>query len=144
MRMGDAGFVDRFAEAGRPGTYLAIDTAGELGAFDAIELVDRPGHGLTVGDVERAYHTDRELLPALVDCPDLSDAWRDWARRALARSRAGVARKHRRRVAIAGCARCSCLFRAGSEVATPWRRLNATFRPDVLLRAGCSCGEEIR
>ena len=86
MRMGDADFVDRFAEAGRPGTYLSIDTAGELGAFDAIELVDRPGHGLTVGAVERAYHTDRELLPALVDCPDLSEGWRHWARRTLARA----------------------------------------------------------
>ena len=86
MRMGDAGFVDRFAEAGRPGTYLAIETAGELGASDAIALVDRPDHGLTVGDVERAYHKHRELLPALVHCPDLSDAWRDWARRTLART----------------------------------------------------------
>jgi MOSC domain-containing protein YiiM len=85
MRMGDAAFVERFAEAGRPGTYLAIDVGGELGASDAIGLVDRPGHGLRVGDVERAYHKNRELLPALVDCPDLSESWRNWASRTLAR-----------------------------------------------------------
>ena len=86
MRMGDAAFVDRFAEAGRPGTYLAIDTAGDLGASDVIELVDRPDHRLTVGEVERAYHMNRDLLPLLLDCPDLSDGWRAWARRALART----------------------------------------------------------
>jgi MOSC domain-containing protein YiiM len=86
MRMGDAGFVDRFAQAGRPGTYLAIETAGDLGAFDTIERLDRPDHGVTVGTVERAYHGSREILPALVDCPDLSEAWRSWAQRALART----------------------------------------------------------
>jgi hypothetical protein len=32
--MGDAGFVERFADAARPGTYLAIDAAGEVGAGD--------------------------------------------------------------------------------------------------------------
>jgi MOSC domain-containing protein YiiM len=87
MRIGDAAFVDRFAEAGRPGTSLAIDVAGELGASDGIRLVDRPGHSLCVGDVERAYHGKGELLPALVDCPDLSESWRDWAGRTLARTR---------------------------------------------------------
>jgi MOSC domain-containing protein YiiM len=86
MRMGDADFVGRFAEAGRPGTYLAIDTAGDLGASDVIELVDRPDYRLTVGEVERAYHMNRDLLPLLLDCPDLSEGWRNWARRALART----------------------------------------------------------
>jgi MOSC domain-containing protein YiiM len=87
MRMGDAAFVDRFADAARPGTYLAIDVAGDVGADDTIELVERPDHGLTVGAVERAYHADPALLPTLVDCPELSDAWRAWARRSLSRTR---------------------------------------------------------
>jgi MOSC domain-containing protein YiiM len=65
VRMGDAGFVQRFADAARPGTYLAIDTDGELGAGDPIELLDRPDHQVTL--------------------PDLSEAWRHWAARALAR-----------------------------------------------------------
>jgi MOSC domain-containing protein YiiM len=86
MRMGDAGFVERFAEAARPGTYLAIDTPGELGAGDAIELVDRPSHHVTVGTVERAYHGRPELLDLLVDLPELSEGWREWARRAIARA----------------------------------------------------------
>ena len=85
MRMGDAGFVQRFAEAARPGTYRAIETEGEVAAGDTIELVDRPGHDITVGMVERAYHGHPELAALLVDLPELSDGWRAWARRALRR-----------------------------------------------------------
>jgi MOSC domain-containing protein YiiM len=90
LRMGDAGFVDRFAEAARPGSYLAIESAGEIGAGDSIELLHRPDHDVTVGNVERAYHGERGLLERLVETPELSDAWRDWAARALSR---GAARR---------------------------------------------------
>jgi MOSC domain-containing protein YiiM len=87
IRMGDAGFVDRFADAARPGTYLAIEQPGEIGAGDAVTVLHRPGHGVTIGAVERAYHGRSELLPLLADLDDLDEAWRDWARRRMARSR---------------------------------------------------------
>jgi MOSC domain-containing protein YiiM len=87
IRMGDAAFVDRFADAARPGTYLAIEQPGDIGAGDAIHLLDRPDHGVTVGTVERAYHGRLELLPSLPDLEDLSESWRDWARRQLSRER---------------------------------------------------------
>jgi MOSC domain-containing protein YiiM len=86
IRMGDAAFVDRFAGAGRPGTYLAIEGEGDVGAGDSIQLLDRPGHGLTIGTVERAYHGQADLVPALLEVDDLSDSWRGWATRALARA----------------------------------------------------------
>lgn len=86
IRMGDAAFVGRFADAARPGTYLAIVDTGEVAAGDRVELLDRPDHGLTVGMVERAHHGAPDLLPALVDVEDLSEAWRGWAARALARA----------------------------------------------------------
>ncbi len=85
LRMGDAGFVQRFAGAARPGTYLAIDTDGELGAGDPIELLHQPDHQVTIGMVERAYHGHPELRERLVDLPDLSTAWRHWASKAIAR-----------------------------------------------------------
>jgi MOSC domain-containing protein YiiM len=85
MRMGDAEFVHRFADAARPGTYLAIEVEGEIGASDPIELLDRPDHEITIGTIERAYHGHRELRPRLVDLPELSEAWRTWAARALSR-----------------------------------------------------------
>jgi len=83
IRMGDAAFVRRFAEAGRPGTYLAIERAGDVGAGDPIHLLSRPRHDVTIGDVERAYHGHPELLPLLVNLDDLDEGWRDWARRHL-------------------------------------------------------------
>jgi MOSC domain-containing protein YiiM len=86
IRMGDAAFVDRFAEAARPGAYLAIEAAGEIGAGDGIELLDRPTHGVTIGTVERAYHAQPELIPALLDVDELSESWRHWASGALARA----------------------------------------------------------
>jgi MOSC domain-containing protein YiiM len=84
IRMDDARFVKQFADAGRPGAYLAIEQPGEVGAGDAITLVHRPRHGVTVGAVERAYHGQHELLATLADLADLSESWRNWARRHLA------------------------------------------------------------
>lgn len=83
IRMGDAAFVGRFADAARPGTYLAIEGAGDVEAGDPIYLLDRPRHQVTIGDVERAYHGHPELLRVLVDVEDLSESWRNWVRRHL-------------------------------------------------------------
>jgi MOSC domain-containing protein YiiM len=86
IRMGDAGFVDRFADAARPGTDLTIEEAGELGAGDEIRRLHSPEHGVTIGDVERAHNADVERARILLDVPDLSDDWRAWARKALRRA----------------------------------------------------------
>jgi len=83
IRMGDAAFVREFAEAARPGTYLAIEGAGEVEAGDVVHLLDRPSHRVTIGDIERAYHGHSDLLPVLADLEELSDGWRNWARRHL-------------------------------------------------------------
>jgi MOSC domain-containing protein YiiM len=87
IRMGDAAFVDRFAQAGRPGTYLAIEIEGDVGAGDAVRRLHPPRHGLTVGTVVRAYNAEPDLIPRLVDVDDLSESWRNWASGALARAR---------------------------------------------------------
>ncbi|MGZ6832953.1 MAG: MOSC domain-containing protein [Mycobacteriaceae bacterium] len=63
IRMGDDAFVRRFADAARPGAYCAIEEGGDLGAGDAIDLLHRPGHGLTVGAVERGL---TQSSPALL------------------------------------------------------------------------------
>lgn len=89
MVMGDAAFVDRFGAAGRSGTYLGIEQAGEVRAGDPIESIDVPDHGLTIGEVNRWYHggdEDQSLLERVAACTDLPDSWRDVARRRLTRS----------------------------------------------------------
>jgi MOSC domain-containing protein YiiM len=42
MRMGDAGFAERFKDAERNGGYLTIVEPGEIGAGDEIEIVSTP------------------------------------------------------------------------------------------------------
>lgn len=79
VRMEDQGFPARFKAAGRPGTYLRIAVEGELGAGDEIRVVDRPDHGLTIGDIFRIYTIAREEAGRLLAVPQLSAAWRQWA-----------------------------------------------------------------
>lgn len=47
-RMREPQWVRRFTEAGRVGAYLAVVHTGTVGAGDAVEVVRRPGHGVTV------------------------------------------------------------------------------------------------
>lgn len=80
IRMGDPGFVKRFAKARRPGAYLRVVVPGELGAGDAIEAVDRPDHGITVGDVVDICYRDRDRAGRLLAVPQLAARWAAWAR----------------------------------------------------------------
>ena len=86
MRMGDAAFVDRFETSGRFGAYLRIVEAGALGAGDEIIVGEAPAHGLTVADIGSAYRdTPRAQLERIVSIDAVPEAWREWARRQLAR-----------------------------------------------------------
>jgi MOSC domain-containing protein YiiM len=87
VRMNDPGFVRVFTEALRPGAYMRIVREGDVGAGDAIEIVSRPGHGLTVRDVFRIYTRDRGESGRLLEVPQMSEAWKRWARETLQRSR---------------------------------------------------------
>jgi MOSC domain-containing protein YiiM len=80
IRMGDPKFLKRFAAARRTGTYLRIIEEGDVGAGDAIELVSRPEHGVTIALFAEAYLGDHSLAVRLIEAPQVSDAWKDWAR----------------------------------------------------------------
>ncbi len=47
-RMGERHWVRRFTEAGMPGAYLRVVHSGTIAAGDSVEVVSRPGHGVTV------------------------------------------------------------------------------------------------
>ena len=85
VRMNDPAFVRRFTEAIRPGACMRIVSEGDVGAGDAIEVVSRPEHDLSVRDVFRIYTRDRSECGRLIDVPQLSDAWKRWARDMLGR-----------------------------------------------------------
>jgi MOSC domain-containing protein YiiM len=77
--MGDRRFPAAFAAAGRPGAYLRIVEEGSLQTGDAIRILSRPVHRVTVGLVTRAYHSDHRLAERLLDAPELPESWARWA-----------------------------------------------------------------
>lgn len=85
LRMAEPRFVKLFGAAGRPGTYLRIVEEGDIGAGDVIEIVATPDHALTVGEVARIFHHDRQAAGQLLAVNDLSEAWIAWAQRTLDR-----------------------------------------------------------
>jgi MOSC domain-containing protein YiiM len=62
----DTSWVKRFAAEARPGPYLRVVEEGLVAAGDALEVVHRPGHGVTVSTMFLALTTDRALLPRLL------------------------------------------------------------------------------
>jgi MOSC domain-containing protein YiiM len=65
--------VKRFTAQGATGAYLRVLEPGEIGAGDAVEVVHRPGHGVTTGRTFRILTTQKsrvaELAPALHHLP---------------------------------------------------------------------------
>jgi MOSC domain-containing protein YiiM len=57
--------VKRFAAHGATGAYLRVLETGEIGAGDAVDVVSRPGHGITVERAFRIAISDRSRLPEL-------------------------------------------------------------------------------
>lgn len=79
FRMANPRFIRFFASSGRPGTYLRIVEEGELGAGDTIEVVSRPDHGLTVGEIFRIFTRRPEQAGQLLAASQISESWRAWA-----------------------------------------------------------------
>ncbi|PSK65674.1 hypothetical protein B0E53_02379 [Micromonospora sp. MH33] len=75
--------IKRFTVRGAPGAYLRVLREGDVGAGDPVEVVDRPAHGVTIGEVFRATTLEPELLPRLLDVPELPESVREKVRRRL-------------------------------------------------------------
>jgi MOSC domain-containing protein YiiM len=68
--LGEKGWVKRFTQQGAPGAYLRVIEPGEIRAGDAIEIVHRPDHEVTVHLSFRADTTERTLLPQVLAAGD--------------------------------------------------------------------------
>lgn len=69
--MGESGFdprawVKRFTAEARPGPYLRVLETGTIVPGDRVQVVHRPGHGVTIRDMFVALNTDRNRLPELL------------------------------------------------------------------------------
>lgn len=76
--MAEPRWVRRFAERGRTGAYLAVREPGTIAPDDAIEVVHRPGHGLTVPMFFRAAMGDKEVAAVFLDARILPQVEHDW------------------------------------------------------------------
>jgi MOSC domain-containing protein YiiM len=74
MRFEDLKMAKRFGQASRPGAYLRIVTEGTLEAGDAVEVLSRPEHGVTVALVADAILVDESLVPRAASAPELAES----------------------------------------------------------------------
>ncbi|MFC0506856.1 MOSC domain-containing protein [Micromonospora costi] len=75
--------IKRFTARALPGAYLRVLREGEVGPGDPVQVVERPAHGVTIGEVFRALSLEPDLLPRLLDAPDLPGPIREKALRRL-------------------------------------------------------------
>lgn len=71
-RMGERGWVKRFAAHGRSGVYLQVNQPGEIRPGDPI-TVARSGSGLTVPLLLRAFLGDRDAARTAIDSGALAE-----------------------------------------------------------------------
>ncbi len=82
-----AGFWDRptlikeFTEANRSGAYLRIIEEGSIEKGAGIQVTSRPSHGITIADVFAARSGARDKITSIAAVKELSDDYRDWAKR---------------------------------------------------------------
>lgn len=80
IRFNDDLMVKRFLESGRSGIYFSVLREGEVGAGDAITLVDHIEDGVSVSDIVSLYVgdlDDEELLRRAAIAPALPDHWKE-------------------------------------------------------------------
>ena len=79
IKMEDPTFLKDFLKANRNGFYLKVITEGWIEAGNSIEKIGDDGHGLSIQDVARLYHEDKEnynLLEKATSSPSLPEDWR--------------------------------------------------------------------
>jgi len=76
----ERGWLRRFARAARPGTYLSVVRPGYVRAGDAVSIVSRPAHGVSVAQVFRAVTLEPELLAWILAADELDEETKAMAR----------------------------------------------------------------
>lgn len=82
--MDEPQWVKRFTAHGAPGAYLRVVAEGDVGAGDTVEVLDRPRHGMTIGDVFVIRRAPADGLLRMLEMPGLSEELADVVRKDLA------------------------------------------------------------
>jgi len=81
--MGERGWIKTFTKAAKPGAYLRVLSPGTVQAGDAISVIHRPDHAVTVALVFRAETLEPELLPQILAADALPEEAKEMARRRI-------------------------------------------------------------
>lgn len=84
IKFGRSDMIGRFTSVDRSGFYLAVEQEGEIGAGDAIELIEQDARDLTVAEAYRLKlgGGPRDRLELAAGHPALARGWREtFARR---------------------------------------------------------------
>ena len=81
--LGERGWIKTFTRAAKPGAYLRVLSPGTVAAGDAITVIHRPDHSVTVALVFRAETLEPELLPQLLVADALPEETKELARRRI-------------------------------------------------------------
>ena len=84
VRLGIPGWIKTFTHGGSPGAYLRIIEPGRVQAGDAVEIVHRPDHDVTIGTVYRAMMLEPDLMPSLLVADALPEPLKRKARKRAA------------------------------------------------------------
>ncbi len=77
------GWISRFTQAALPGAYLRVIEPGDIRAGDPIEIVQRPGHDVTVALTFRALTRQPGLLPRLLIADALPEESKERVRKRI-------------------------------------------------------------
>ena len=88
IKFGRSDIVKRFLASERTGIYFAVLQEGEVGAGDAIEIIEISKDSLKVSDISALYTREKhniELLGRAIVVPALPESWRNYFRQQLAK-----------------------------------------------------------
>ena len=74
----ERGWLKTFTREARPGPYLRVVEPGQVEAGAEMEVVHRPDHDVTVALFFRAAMGERELIPRILEVPEVPQNEKDW------------------------------------------------------------------
>jgi MOSC domain-containing protein YiiM len=95
--LSEHGWIRRFTLAGHPGAYLRVVAPGSVRQGDAIDVVHRPAHDITIGVVFRALTREPLLLARVLAAGALPEADQPAARGRLDKAQAAARNRQRAR-----------------------------------------------
>ncbi len=73
--------IKEFTAANRPGAYLRIIDEAMIERGATIDVVHRPTHGITIGDIFAAKSGERAKISEIAQVKELSTEYQKWAKR---------------------------------------------------------------